>query len=307
MSDTALPEGIKVFERGWLSANNIFFWSKDDISIVDTGYVAHQEQTLALVKNLLKAEGLTKLDKIVNTHLHSDHCGGNAILVKNFQSNVYVPASEVSTVNGWDENLLSFRNLGQDCPAFKCQYSLEPGKQILLGTHMWEILAAPGHDPHSIVLYQEDYQLLISADALWEDGFGAIFPELDGEDGFEEVAKTLDLIEQLKIKLVIPGHGKLFTDIKTSIARARSRLDYLATDKARNARHAAKVLLKFRLLEWQSIELNLVHEWIKETPLMKAIAKELNQSIDQLTDWLPLALIKAGGAKINQNTLINLD
>jgi glyoxylase-like metal-dependent hydrolase (beta-lactamase superfamily II) len=307
MSDTALPEGIKVFERGWLSANNIFFWSKDDVSIVDTGYVAHQEQTLALVKNLLKAEGLTKLDKIVNTHLHSDHCGGNAILVKNFQSNVYVPASEVSTVNGWDENLLSFRNLGQDCPAFKCQYSLEPGKQILLGTHMWEILAAPGHDPHSIVLYQEDYQLLISADALWEDGFGAIFPELDGEDGFEEVAKTLDLIEQLKIKLVIPGHGKLFTDIKTSIARARSRLDYLATDKARNARHAAKVLLKFRLLEWQSIELNLVHEWIKETPLMKAIAKELNQSIDQLTDWLPLALIKAGGAKINQNTLINLD
>ncbi|MEY4698803.1 MAG: hypothetical protein RLZZ619_233 [Pseudomonadota bacterium] len=307
MSDTALPEGIKVFERGWLSANNIFFWSKDDISIVDTGYVAHQEQTLALVKNLLKAEGLSKLDKIVNTHLHSDHCGGNAILVKNFQSNVYVPASEVSTVNGWDENLLSFRNLGQDCPAFKCQYSLEPGKQILLGTHMWEILAAPGHDPHSIVLYQEDYQLLISADALWEDGFGAIFPELDGEDGFEEVAKTLDLIEQLKIKLVIPGHGKLFTDIKTSIARARSRLDYLATDKARNARHAAKVLLKFRLLEWQSIELNLVHEWIKETPLMKAIAKELNQSIDQLTDWLPLALIKAGGAKINQNTLINLD
>ncbi len=307
MSDTALPEGIKVFERGWLSANNIFFWSKDDVSIVDTGYVAHQEQTLALVKNLLKAEGLSKLDKIVNTHLHSDHCGGNAILVKNFQSNVYVPASEVSTVNGWDENLLSFRNLGQDCPAFKCQYSLEPGKQILLGTHMWEILAAPGHDPHSIVLYQEDYQLLISADALWEDGFGAIFPELDGEDGFEEVAKTLDLIEQLKIKLVIPGHGKLFTDIKTSIARARSRLDYLATDKARNARHAAKVLLKFRLLEWQSIELNLVHEWIKETPLMKAIAKELNQSIDQLTDWLPLALIKAGGAKINQNTLINLD
>jgi hypothetical protein len=50
-----------------------------------------------------------------------------------------------------------------------------------------------------------------------------------------------------------------------------------------------------------------VHEWVKETPLMKAIAKELNQSIDQLTHWLPLALIKAGGAKINQNTLINLD
>ena len=78
MSNSALPEGIKVFERGWLSANNIFFWSNDDVSIVDTGYVAHQAQTLALIRNQLKAEGLSKLDKIVNTHLHSDHCGGNA-------------------------------------------------------------------------------------------------------------------------------------------------------------------------------------------------------------------------------------
>ena len=307
MSNSALPEGIKVLERGWLSANNIFLWSQDDVSIVDTGYVAHQEQTLALIRNLLKAKGLSKLDKIVNTHLHSDHCGGNAILVKDFRSDIYVPAKEVSAVNSWDDNLLSFKNLGQNCPAFKCQYSLEPGKRILLGAYMWEILAAPGHDPHSIILYQEDHQLLISADALWEDGFGAIFPELEGDDAFEEVAKTLDLIEQLKIKLVIPGHGSLFTDVKTSIARARSRLDYLATDKARNARHAAKVLLKFRLLEWQSLELSVVHAWIKETPLMKAIARELNQSIDQLADWLPQALIKAGGAKINQNTLINQD
>ena len=307
MSNSALPEGIKVLERGWLSANNIFLWSQDDVSIVDTGYVAHQEQTLALIRNLLKAKGLSKLDKIVNTHLHSDHCGGNAILVKDFRSDIYVPAKEVSAVNSWDDNLLSFKNLGQNCPAFKCQYSLEPGKRILLGAYIWEILAAPGHDPHSIILYQEDHQLLISADALWEDGFGAIFPELEGDDAFEEVAKTLDLIEQLKIKLVIPGHGSLFADVKTSISKARSRLDYLATDKARNARHAAKVLLKFRLLEWQSLELSLVHAWIKETPLMKAIARELNQSIDQLADWLPQALIKAGGAKINQNTLINQD
>lgn len=307
MNEFTLPTGIKVFERGWLSANNILFWSNHDVSIVDTGYVAHQEQTLSLVRNTLKAEGLSKLDKIINTHLHSDHCGGNAILANNFQSSIYVPANEFSTVHNWDENLLSFKNLGQHCPNFQCHHSLEPGKRILLGSYMWEILAAPGHDPHSVLLYQEDHQLLISADALWEDGFGVIFPELDGENGFEEVARTLDLIDQLKIKLVIPGHGKLFTDVKTSLDKARSRLDYLATDKARNARHAAKVLLKFRLLEWQSLELHLVHKWIKKTPLMKAIAKELNQSIDQLAEWLPPALTKAGGAKIDQNILINQD
>jgi hypothetical protein len=30
--------------------------------------------------------------------------------------------------------------------------------------------------------------LLLSADALWENGFGVIFPELDGESGFAEAA-----------------------------------------------------------------------------------------------------------------------
>ena len=75
----------------------------------------------------------------------------------------------------------------------------------------------------------------------------------------------------------------------------------------RSARHTAKVLLKFRLLEWQSIELSLAHKWIRDTPLMKAIARELNQPINQLAEWLPQALTKAGGAQINQNTLINLD
>ena len=40
---------------------------------------------------------------------------------------------------------------------------------------------------------------------------------------------------------------------------------------------------------------------------MKTIGKVLNQSIDQLAEWLPQALIKAGGANINQNNLINQD
>lgn len=307
MDEFTLPDGIKVFERGWLSANNVFCWSKDDVSIVDTGYVSHQEQTFSLVKKMLSSHGLNTLTKIVNTHLHSDHCGGNAVLANNFQPSIYVPSSEISAVNTWDENLLSFKKLGQHCPRFNAHQSLTPGETILLGAHTWKILGAPGHDPHSIILYQEDHQILISADALWEDGFGAIFPELDGDNGFEEVAKTLDLIEQLKIKLVIPGHGKLFTDVKKSIGLARSRLDYLATDKTRNVRHVAKVLLKFRLLEWQSAELGDVRQWIKQTPLMKTIGKELNQSIDQLAEWLPQALIKAGGANINQNNLINQD
>ena len=75
---------------------------------------------------------------------------------------------------------------------------------LTLANLTWQVHAAPGHDPHSVVLFQPDHRLLISADALWENGFGVVFPELDGEDAFDEVGATLDLIERLAPLTVIP-------------------------------------------------------------------------------------------------------
>ena len=95
MPTRLLPSGIEVFERGWLSANNIFHFGESDVSIVDTGYYAHSQMTLDLVNKALKKNDLSNLNKIVNTHLHSDHCGGNAALQKHFGCEVYVPDSQV--------------------------------------------------------------------------------------------------------------------------------------------------------------------------------------------------------------------
>ena len=55
---------------------------------------------------------------------------------------------------------------------------------------------------------------------LWEHGFGAIFPEIDGEPGFDEQARLLDRIERLEPAWVIPGHGAPFTDVPAALARA---------------------------------------------------------------------------------------
>ena len=306
MTTHLLPPGIEVFERGWLSANNIFHFGENDVSLVDSGYCAHQELTIGLVRNALQKRGLLKLNKIVNTHLHSDHCGGNAALVETFHCEVYIPAAEALAVKNWDNTLLSYDNLGQECPQFPYQGVLVPGEEILLGRYLWKILAAPGHDPHSVMLYQADHCILLSADALWEEGFGVIFPELWGEVGFEEVAQTLDLIETLPVNLVIPGHGAPFVDVSKSLATARSRLDYLASDPDRNARHGAKVLLKYRLLEWRSRDLAQVNDWIMKTPALMSAAKLLNMSAGEFTHWLPKALVKSGAAKIENEALVNL-
>lgn len=302
-----LPPGIEIFERGWLSANNVFLFSKEDVSIVDSGYCAHQQMTIDLVSHALERHGLIGLNKIVNTHLHSDHCGGNTALSAAFPCEVWIPEAEAIAVEDWDDDLLSFTQLGQDCPRFSHQALLVPGREIILGPYPWQILAAPGHDNHSVILYQEQHHILISADALWEDGFGVIFPELWGEGGFEEVAHTLELIERLPVSLVIPGHGKPFTDVKKSIETAKSRLDYLSSDVDRNARHGAKVLLKFKLLEWRSRKLVEVNEWIAHTPVLENIRKQLKMNAEDFQVWLVAALVKSKAAIIDQDNLINLD
>ena len=299
-----MPPGIEVFERGWLSANNIFHFGEDNVSLVDSGYYAHQSMTLDLVRNILDKHGLGTLNQIINTHLHSDHCGGNAELAKTYDCEIYIPAAEALAVESWDIDLLSYQNLGQECPRFMYDGLLIPGQEIKLGRYPWRVLSAPGH-AHSVIFYQEQHGILISADALWEDGFGAIFPELWGESGFEEVAQTLDLIESLSISLVIPGHGKPFVDAAKSIATARSRLDYLAADPKRNARHGAKVLLKYKLIEWRSKDLNEVMVWICNTPALESAANLLNMEIEALAKWLPQALVQSGVAKLDGTCLID--
>jgi glyoxylase-like metal-dependent hydrolase (beta-lactamase superfamily II) len=300
-----LPPGIEIYERGWLSANNIFHFGDADVSLVDSAYYAHSKMTVDLVSNAIQKHKLPGLNKVVNTHLHSDHCGGNAALQKQFGCEVFVPAAEAPAVKDWDTNLLSYENLGQECPEFSHHGVLLPGEEILLGRYLWQILAAPGHDPHSVILYQAEHRILISADALWEEGFGVIFPELWGESGFEEVAQTLDLIESLPVALVIPGHGRPFTDIAKSIETARSRLDYLASSPDRNARHGAKVLLKYKLLEWQRKEMTLVNEWINNTPALRDAAKHLHMDMPEFSQWLFQALVKSGAAKIDGAYLVD--
>lgn len=251
MHAVPLPSTLRVFERGWLSSNNVLLFDDEaSATLVDTGYVSHAEQTVALVKSAL---GGRRLARIVNTHLHSDHCGGNALLARTFGARIALPPGHADAVMRWDEEVLSYRATGQRCERFRYDEVIRPGERLRMGERDWEILAAPGHDPNSIVLWDAVDGVLMSADALWQHGFGAIFPETEGDSGFAEQASILDLIAGLAPRLVIPGHGAPFSDVTAALARARRRLEALASDRARNARQVAKVLVKFYLLDVRAL------------------------------------------------------
>ena len=130
---------------------------------------------------------------------------------------------------------------------------LQPGSTHRWAGLEWQVHAAPGHDPHSVILFAPAAGVLISADALWQHGFGVVFPELQEIAGFDDVAATLDLIERLAPRTVIPGHGAVFHDVYAALQTARSKLDGFARAPHRHLRYGAKVLLKFKLLEFGQI------------------------------------------------------
>jgi glyoxylase-like metal-dependent hydrolase (beta-lactamase superfamily II) len=300
-----LPAGVTVFERGWLSSNNILIVGKQSTSLVDSGYVTHSDQTLALVATGSQGR---PLDRLLNTHLHSDHCGGNAALQVKYPSlRTLIPPGQADLVNRWDPVALSYEPTGQECPRFRFDALLEPGHSVEVGDLSWEVHSAPGHDPNSVILFEPQSRALLSADALWENGFGIVFQELEGEQAFDEVAATLDLIESLDPAVVVPGHGAVFADAASALAKARSRLAAYRAQPERHAAHAAKVLLKFKLLEWQQADRSAFFSWAQRTPYFQMVQRRWFPNAD-LAEWLDQLLadlVRSGAARLEGGRVLN--
>ena len=230
------------------------------------------------------------LDRLVNTHLHSDHCGGNQFLQLHFpQLQTWIPPGLSHAVLDWVQDELSYQPTGQNCPRFRFTHLLQPGSVHRWANSDWEVHAAPGHDPHSVILFAPEHRLLMSADALWQNGFGVVFPELVGVAAFDDVAQTLDLIERLNPCTIIPGHGSVFNYVLPALILARQKLDAFAQNPERHARYGTKVLLKFKLLEWGHISRQDFNAWAMDVPYMRDLHQRFGMAYS-LPTWLDMML-----------------
>jgi len=302
----AWPNGLQVLQRGWLSSNNILLTDEGSAVLIDSGYVSHASQTLALVQQAL---GTRPLDLLLNTHLHSDHCGGNRILQDAYPLlETRIPPGMAHEVAHWDESLLTYKSTGQNCPRFRFDSLIEPDTELTLAGQIWEVHAAPGHDPHSVILFEPVHRILISADALWEHGFGIVFPELEGLSAFQDVAQTLDLIESLNPLAVIPGHGRPFNDVSSALAFARRKLKGYIRQPEKHALYGAKVLMKFKLLEWGTISKSQFRDWAQENSYLHSL-HQLQAPHHLFLDWADMILfelVKSKALQIRGETLTDI-
>lgn len=92
-------------------------------------------------------------------------------------------------------------------------HPLDGGETCSIGDRTWEFVHVPGHSPAHIVLWSASDAILISGDHL----LGAITPHIDfkkweEEDPLGDFLTSLQKVERLGPKLVLPGHGRPFED-----------------------------------------------------------------------------------------------
>jgi glyoxylase-like metal-dependent hydrolase (beta-lactamase superfamily II) len=292
-----------LIERGWLSSNSIVFFDADRATIVDSGYVGHAAQTVELVRAALGGQPLARL---INTHSHSDHIGGNAALQRTFACEILVPAGIEAHVERWDEDALLLGPAAQRGDRFRHDGVIAAGQEFEMGGMTWRALAAPGHDMEALVFHCPQERLLISGDALWQDGFGIVFGELLGHAGALQATRaTLEMLSRLPVDTVIPGHGAAFTDVDAALARALRRLEAFERDPGRIARNAVKACFTFNLLDLQRLPRRALPGYLQSVPLFRDVGSRLlGMDADALAGWLLDELLRAGAVACEGDDIV---
>lgn len=286
-----LPASMAVLERGWLSANNILLHEDSTAVLIDSGYVGHVEQTLSLIERALAGRTLRWL---VNTHCHSDHMGGNHAIQSRHGCRTSIPVGEAALIDRWDPTELILDYADQRADRFRYDDTFAAGDVLRMGNIDWQVIGAPGHDMHAVMFFDAASRVLISGDALWQNGFGVVFGALRGSAGdFQAAAETLDHIERLAPLIVIPGHGAVFDEVSDAIARSRSRLASYSSSLDKLARHCVKALFTYAMLDKQRLPQSEVSQYLARVPVYGDLNRRfIGMTVTSFAAWLITDLVR---------------
>jgi len=211
-------------------------------ALVDSGFVGHAEQTAAWAHAHAGA-----VDLVVNTHWHSDHVGGNALLQAQGAA-IAAGAPEAEAISRRDPGCFAAEYLDQPVAPYTVDMPLEDGQVLRLGETDWEVVRTPGHSPGHLALWQPDERLLAVGDALSTYDVGWVNLALDGPDAAATALASLKRIADLTPRVVLPSHGPVPTDPTTALAAALRRAQRLVDDPGGAVWYGARRIFAFALM-----------------------------------------------------------
>jgi len=176
-----------------LQGTNQYIVGKEHGLVIDVALSA--DSNMDGIIEQAEAMGVKKIDKILLTHIHSDHTGGALALRKRCGAQLGIHRSRRGYLGGED-----FQYDDQD--------------RIDFGGGELQVLHTPGHESGHCCFYEGGDKVLFSGDNILGYGTAVIRPP-DGN--MTDYMRTLERLLGIEMSVILPGHGPLIGKAEAKI------------------------------------------------------------------------------------------
>lgn len=168
-----------------LQGTNQYVVGREGVIVIDVALSA--DSNLDGIIEQVEAMGAKKIEKVLLTHIHSDHCGGALALRKRCGAKLGIHRSRKGYLGGED-------------------FQYDDNDRISFGGGELHVLHTPGHESGHCCFYEGGDRVLFSGDNILGYGTAVIHPP-DGN--MTDYLQSLERLLGFDISLILPGHGPM--------------------------------------------------------------------------------------------------
>jgi glyoxylase-like metal-dependent hydrolase (beta-lactamase superfamily II) len=294
--DGRLPSWVTWQQRLFPDANLLLLPGRQP-ALVDSGFVGHAEETAAWVR-----AHTGDLTRVLNTHWHSDHVGGNALL-QAAGAGIAASAPDADAVARRDPGCCVAEYLDQPVAPYTVDEPLDDGQVLRLGNADWEVVCTPGHTPGHLSLWQLEERLLVVGDALSGYDVGWVNLALDGPDAAATALASLQRLADLAPRVVLPAHGPLPADPGAAFTTALRRAQRLVDDPDGAVWYGARRIFAFALMIRSGIRAEEVEPYLHARAWLTDAARLLGSTPEALAAELVDGMVRSGAVVLRDERL----
>lgn len=295
-TQVTLPNGFVWHERSFPNANFLMLLGQKP-TLIDSGFVAHAEQTLGLAH-----EHTSDITTVVNTHWHSDHIGANAVLQ---QQGAQIIGShfDAEALDQADPGCCLAEYLDQPVPSYTVDHCIDHGDRLLLGDSEWEIIAVPGHTPGHIALWNDEHQLLAVGDTLSTYDVGWVNILLEGTEALDRAVSSLRRLREYDARLILPGHGPIADHPEKALNKAIERLERQQSNLELSVNYGIKRILAYVLMLRGGMTTQQLDEYLPTRDWVYDAARLLNERPEDVIRNLVDSMLSSGALSLRNGTI----